>query len=193
MNKTSIASSPWQVLQEATVFSAPPFLSIARQRVLTDSGQEVPDYYQVKLPDFAIAVPLTDSGQIITLWQYKHGARHFGLTFPAGQIENGEDPERAMRRELLEETGYAAATARCLGRFAVSGNQGCGFANLFVFHGCRLRQASNAGDLETMELRLMTAAEIREAIAAGAVGVLPHIAVWGMAQPYLPDGAPSAG
>ncbi len=30
------------------------------------------------------------------------------LTFPGGQIEDGEAPEEGARRELLEETGYSA-------------------------------------------------------------------------------------
>jgi ADP-ribose pyrophosphatase len=172
----------WRVLGEETMFDASPWLTVTRETVVTDSGVTVPDYWQVRLSDFAIAVALTEAREVITLWQYKHGARHWGLTFPAGHVSPGEDPAEAMRRELREETGYAPARVTPIGRAAVSGNQGCGMANLFLMEGCRLEADPASGDLETMEIRLMTVAAVEAALRAGAAGVLPHLAVWGAAR-----------
>ena len=118
------------------VFAAPPFLDVRRQRVRTTSGRVVDDYYQVTFPDFAICCAVTTDQRIVTLWQYKHGARASGLTFPAGIIEPGEPAEDAMRRELLEETGYAAGAAHFLGRYVCNSNQGAGWAHLFVLEDC---------------------------------------------------------
>lgn len=36
----------WSIVDEQTVFSALPFVEVVRQHVVTDSGVEVPDYYQ---------------------------------------------------------------------------------------------------------------------------------------------------
>jgi ADP-ribose pyrophosphatase len=176
------AANSWHILSEAPAFAAPPYLSISRHHVRTDSGVEVPDYWQVKLPDFAIAVALTESEEVITLWQYKHGARRFGLTFPAGHIEAGETPEAAMRRELIEETGYEAGGARALGNFTLSANQGCGMAHLFLMSRCRSVRDAASGDLERMELRLMSVRNVEEMLRAGAAVALPHVAAWGAAR-----------
>ena len=175
----------WKILAEETIFDAMPFVGLSRQTVEVSDGRIIKDYYQVQLSDFAIACAVTEDGEVITLWQYKHGARRYGLTFPAGMIEPGEDPMLAMRRELLEETGYEAGEGETLGRYVVSGNQGCGAAHVFLFRNCRKVSVADAGDLEAMDLRLMTVAEVGAAVADGSTAILSHLAVWALAGPKL--------
>lgn len=172
----------WTIKGEETVFEAKPFLRIDRQCVRTDRGQVIPDFYQIALPDFALVCPLNEQGQIITLWQYKHGARQYCLTFPGGVIDGGESAELAARRELLEESGYQAGAMRFLGRFACNGNQGCGFANFFLASGCIKTADAESGDLEIMELRLMRAKEIEDALRTQAIACLADAALWGLVR-----------
>ena len=40
--------------------------------------------------------------------QFRHGSQSVTLEFPAGLVEEGEDPREAALRELLEETGIKA-------------------------------------------------------------------------------------
>ena len=40
--------------------------------------------------------------------QYRHPLRKVLLEFPAGHMENNEDPKKTATRELLEERGYHA-------------------------------------------------------------------------------------
>lgn len=42
-------------------------------------------------------------------------ARHAAWTLPGGGLEPGEDPERAVRREVHEETGFRIALTGLLG------------------------------------------------------------------------------
>lgn len=175
----------WSILGEETVFEGGAHLRVLRQHIVTDTGQHVPDFYQVVLPDFVIACALALDGRVLTLWQYKHGSRHYGLTFPAGDIEPGENPELAMRRELKEETGFEAGRTIFLGRYAVNGNQQCGFAHLFLLEDCRRVTQPDTGDLESMQLCLMSVDEIDAAFANGAISILPHVSVWHVARTYL--------
>ena len=102
---------PWEVLSTRRVHDGRPFVEVACETVRLPDGRVVEDYHRVVLPDYAVGVPILEDGRILTQWQYKHGAGCVSLTFPAGHIEAGEAPEAAIRREVLEETGHAAAGA----------------------------------------------------------------------------------
>ena len=111
--------------------------------------------------------PLLPSQDVITLWQYKHGARSYGLTFPAGELTGDEPIEAAARRELMEETGYRASEVQVLGKYAVNGNQGCGNAYLCTAKGCVRVAEPRSGDLEHMDLKLMSIADVDAAVRGG--------------------------
>jgi len=69
-------------------------------------------------PDWAVVVPVIErEGRrlIVAVRQYRHGAGVPMMEFPGGVVEPGEAPEAAARRELLEETGYAADSIVPLG------------------------------------------------------------------------------
>ncbi|OPX86254.1 MAG: ADP-ribose pyrophosphatase [Pelotomaculum sp. PtaB.Bin104] len=54
-------------------------------------------------------VPVNEQGEILLVRQYRYAAGKTLLEIPAGKLEPGEDPLACARRELLEETGYAAS------------------------------------------------------------------------------------
>lgn len=69
-------------------------------------GRKVHDYYVLEYPNWVNAVAVTGDNKILMVRQYRHAAGIVSLEIPGGVIEEGEEPEVAMRRELLEETGY---------------------------------------------------------------------------------------
>lgn len=58
---------------------------------------------------WANIVALTKTGEVVLVRQYRHGVCEALLEFPGGVVEDGEDPVEGAKRELLEETGYAAS------------------------------------------------------------------------------------
>jgi 8-oxo-dGTP pyrophosphatase MutT (NUDIX family) len=63
-------------------------------------------FEQLKRPDTAITIPVTTDGRIVMLEEQQPG-RMSSIIFPGGRIDPDEDPLKAAKRELLEETGYA--------------------------------------------------------------------------------------
>ncbi len=73
----------------------------------TDTGKIVDPYFVVEMPESACAVALTADGKVILVKQYRYPINKVCVEIPGGFIDNNEEKEKAIARELLEETGYA--------------------------------------------------------------------------------------
>ncbi len=171
----------WKVLEDRNLVEAPPWLSLSVQSVELPDGRQVEDFYQLKIPDFVVVFAQTRESKVVMLRQYKHGAGRVSLTLPGGGVEPGEVPAEAVKRELLEETGYQATNWHSLGSYTVNGNLGCGQGHFFRAEDAIPIQLPNSGDLEEMEVLTLTMEEVQEALANGDVALLNHGAAISMA------------
>ena len=98
-----------------TVFATPWFQILAE--AAPGGGQP---HYVIQSPDFVVIVAVTRQRRILMVRQFRPAAAALTLELPAGHIDPGETPERAARRELLEETGHEADTFELLGSLSPS-------------------------------------------------------------------------
>jgi 8-oxo-dGTP pyrophosphatase MutT (NUDIX family) len=75
------------------------------QQVLFDGSTTT--YEKLKGQDVVSVIPVTEDGKILITHQQQPGTGEF-ITNAGGRVENGEDPLEAIKRELLEETGYVS-------------------------------------------------------------------------------------
>jgi ADP-ribose pyrophosphatase len=84
------------------------FLDVRRDRVALPDGRTAHREY-IRHPGAVMVVPLLDDGRLLMERQFRYPMGRVMLEFPAGKLDAGEDPLVCGQRELLEETGYAAA------------------------------------------------------------------------------------
>ncbi len=176
---------PWEVLRRREIADARPWLRLWAEDLRLPDGRTVEGFYTIEAPDYAVIVALTPDGRVVVERNYKHGPRRVCLNLPAGYLEPGEAPLAAARRELREETGYAADEWTPLGQFAESGNRGAGTAHLFLARGARRVAEPDAGDLEALEIGLMPFDDLLDAVREGDVAVLSIAAAIGLAAVAL--------
>ncbi|MBW2442719.1 MAG: NUDIX hydrolase [Deltaproteobacteria bacterium] len=69
----------------------------------------------IEHPGAAAIVPFLDDHRILLLKQYRHALKKYIWEIPAGTLDPREEVLTCARRELIEETGYAADEWQKLG------------------------------------------------------------------------------
>ena len=122
----------------------------------------------VKHPGASLAVPVLADGRVVVLRQYRFAVQARLLEFPAGTLEEGEDPLDSMKRELGEEAGYSAARWDVLGPMLPCPGYSDEVIHLFLARQLTPVPAPVAGDDdEDIEVVLMHPKELDAALASG--------------------------
>lgn len=85
------------------------FLKVQRDLVGLPDGSTTHREY-IKHPGAVVILPLFEDGTVLLERQFRYPLNRVFIEFPAGKIDPGEDPLLCAQRELLEETGYRAAS-----------------------------------------------------------------------------------
>ncbi|MFN8357977.1 MAG: NUDIX hydrolase [Spirosomataceae bacterium] len=99
----------WEII-ESSYPIADPWIRVRRDKCLVPNGKLIEAYHILEYPDWVNAVALTDDGQVILVRQYRHGVQREVVELVAGTVDDGEDPDVCVARELTEETGYVFDT-----------------------------------------------------------------------------------
>lgn len=164
----------WEVRGRRIVYSARPFFEVVVEEVRLPDGRIIDDYHQIESGIYANIVAETEEGDILLLRQYRHGIRRVALSVPGGRVEAGELPLAAAKRELLEETGYAAGQWRELASYHLSCSYGFGYHHFFHAFGLTRISAPSSDDLETSEIVFLDRSRTQAALAAGEFSSIGH-------------------
>lgn len=69
-------------------------------------------------PDAVAIIPFIFPKHVLMVRQFRYALNQETLELPAGKIDPGETPEKAVHRELLEETGYIAGVIKKIQTYA---------------------------------------------------------------------------
>jgi len=156
------------------------FKLIAKKNVLTsrvftvrDETWRAPDgatfSRQTLVHPGAVAIlPIDSQGRVLMIRQFRPAANDWMLEIPAGTLEKGEKPLACAKREIVEETGFAAAKWQKLGEVFTA--PGFCTEKIHLFKAWDLKEAfAEKDDDEFIELAAMSMKDVRRAIANGNI------------------------
>lgn len=111
-------------------------------------------------------LPLTDDGRVVLARQFRPGPGVVLDELPGGGVDDDETVETAIRRELLEETGYTCKDLVYLGR-----PYECGYSTVerhaFLATGCHYVHVQKLDQNEDIEVIVKPITEFVKQIMAG--------------------------
>ncbi len=142
-------------------------IKVVREMVRIANGNE--RSREIVIHPGAVAMVVVDSdGKLIMVKQYRRAPDRVLLEIPAGTREKGEDAEACARREVQEETGYAAGQVEKLGGFYSAPGFCTEFLDCYLLSGLT-ESRGQADDDENIEIERLTLAEARAAIDRGEI------------------------
>jgi len=136
------------------------YFTARQDRCQREDGLIIDPYYVVELPTSATALPITEDGKIVLVKEYRHPIDEVLIETPGGFIDKGEDIVTGMKRELLEETGYAFTHIEPLGRVAANPGLLNNYTELFLATGGRKISTQQLDHNEEIEIVLVTMEEL---------------------------------
>jgi ADP-ribose pyrophosphatase len=133
----------------------------------------------VRHPGSVVIVPVTDSGEIVLVRQYRPAIGRSAWELPAGSLKPGEDVERAAMRECHEEIGLVPGRLERLGAFYPTPGYCDELMNFYRASGLRdPREGEKAeqDEDEDIEARPFGLEALRRMIAGGEIIDLKTIA-----------------
>lgn len=117
------------------------WIHVRVDRVQLPSGR-VATREVVEHPGAVAIVAVTRDDHVLLLRQAHHPIQRVLSGLPAGTLEPGESPEACARRELTEETGYAAGTISQIASYFTSPGYTSEQLTIFLAEACTFADGS---------------------------------------------------
>lgn len=106
----------WELLK-STYLLRDRWITLRADVCKTHDGHVIEPYYVIESKPWVNVIAFDSQNRILLNRQYRHGAEIISVEIPCGEVEQSDvSPEAAVRRELLEETGYTAEAVFEAGR-----------------------------------------------------------------------------
>jgi ADP-ribose pyrophosphatase len=145
----------------------PKFLNVKKRTTRLPNGNTIA-LELVDHPGAVLIVPFLTNTKVILLRQFRAVINSYIFELPAGTLEKGEQPLACARREIIEETGYAAKKLTRLGIIYPVPGYSTEKITLYKAEGLTLRGIACEPD-EVIETLVVTRHAVRELFKAGKI------------------------
>jgi len=174
----------WRVHGDPRTVYDNPWIRLERVDVELPSGRRFPDHHVITLRPAAMVVVVNDDTDVLLSWRHRFVGDIWNYELPGGLIEDGEAPEHAAEREVLEETGYRPLGLRHLVSFEPVIGMMSAAHHVFLADGAQ--RVSEPSDLDEGRFEWVKLADVPAMITAGEirnsgtlVGLLHYLALRG--------------
>lgn len=133
----------------------------------------------IRHPGSVVIIPVTDTGEIILVRQYRHAIGRWAWELPAGSLKPNEDVEKAAIRECHEEVGLIPERIERLGAFYPTPgycDEEMNFYRATGLRQAREHEAAYPDEDEDIEPKAFSREEIRSMIRSGEIIDLKTVA-----------------
>lgn len=165
----------WKTLSSEYLFKETWF-TLRSDTCETQEGKIITPYYVYEFPDWVMAVALTADGKFILERQYRHALGTTSFELPGGCVDPTDATlEAALRRELLEETGYRFGAVVYLGKTSANPSTNNNWAHLFLATGGQRVQQQQLDFNEEIEVYLYTLDELKQLLRNHGIVQSMHV------------------
>jgi len=165
----------WKILSSEYLFSDLWF-KVRKDRCVTPEGKIVDPYYVYEFPTWVTALALTDDGRVILERQYRHALGEVCIEIPGGCVDDTDAGlEAAIKRELLEETGYSFSSFEYLGKSSANPSTNNNLMHMFLATGGKKVAAQELDHNEEIEIDLVTIDELKQMIRDNKILQALHV------------------
>lgn len=137
-----------------------PWLTARVDKVELPDGRINPEFYVLEYPTWVNVIAIDEKGDFIMVEQYRHALGDVFIELCAGVVEDGEEPEAAARRELLEETGYSGGEWTLLNKIAQNPSTCTNYTYCYLAKGVKKTAEPHLDDTEDVRARILTEAQV---------------------------------
>ena len=163
----------WKKLSSHYIHKGP-WATLRSDRCEMPNGHIIEDYYVLEYNNWVNAVAITDDNKILMVHQYRHAAEIVSLEIPGGVIDEGELPEQAIRRELLEETGYQFDDFELLCAVYANPSTANNHTYCYLAKGGKKVQEQSLDEQEEIIVEAFTIAEVKQLLAENKIAQALH-------------------
>lgn len=140
-------------------------------KVELPSGKIIDDYLFINCKNGSIVIAITEKNELILVKQYKYAVNDSLLTLPGGIADvKNEDLLKTAKRELLEETGYAAGNISKLGDFFPLPGNNPQHTAIYLALNCKIKQKQiSLDEAEFIKVKLVSLKTLKNLISKNKI------------------------
>lgn len=165
----------WEVLSTKYLFHDT-WLKARMDKCIRRDGKIIDPYYVMEYPEWAAGFALTDDNKILMVRQYRHALGEVCIELPGGCVDTSDSsPEFAIRREFLEETGYAFEAVEYLGKTSANPSTNANCLHMFLLTGGAKVQEQDLDQNEEIQVLTIDFLELKRLLDENGIMQSMHV------------------